>query len=65
MRAFPGRSGSIFQALTLNVQLDHVLPGTGLVLRLAGQIVQVVAGGNIGQVEDELQGGAPDDLLQR
>lgn len=63
--SFPECSGSIFQALTLNVQLDHILPGPSLVLGLAGQIVQVVTGRNIGQMEDQLQRGAPDDLLQQ
>lgn len=59
------RSGSIFQALTLNVQLHDVLPGPSLVLGLASQIVQVVTGGNVGQMEDKLQRGAPDGLLQQ
>lgn len=63
--SFPECSASIFQALTLNVQLYYVLPGPSLVFSLASQIVQVVMGGNVGQMEDKLQGGAPDDLLQQ
>lgn len=46
--------GFILQALTLNVQLHHLLPGPGLVLRLTSQVVQVVMGGNVGEVEDQL-----------
>lgn len=63
--SFPERSSSFFQALTLDVQLDDVLPWPSLVLRLAGQIVQVVTGRNVGQMEDKLQRGAPDELLQQ
>lgn len=47
--------GFILQALTLNVQLHHPLPWPSLVLGLASQVVQVVFGGNVGEVKDQLQ----------
>lgn len=44
----------ILQALTLNVQLHHPLLGPSLVLGLTRQVVQVVLGGNVGEVKEQL-----------
>lgn len=53
------------QALTLDVQLHHLLRGPSLVLCLARQVVQVVFGGNVAEVKDHLHRRAPDPLLRR
>lgn len=51
--------------LTLDVQRHHLLARASLVLCLTGQIVEVVFSRNVGQVQDQHQRGAQDDLLQQ
>lgn len=55
----------ILQALTLNVQCHHLLRRPSLVLSLACQIAQVVFGGDVAEVKDQLHSGAPDSFLTK
>lgn len=51
--------------LTLDVQRHHLPAGPSLVLCLTGQVVQVVFSRYVGQVQDQHQRGAQDDLLKQ